>query len=144
MQSNKQIYEKLRTKSHVYSDYMDESQEQAKMKALFDYCLIVGLREPLRNNTNTSKLSMSTDNLNVSDTLSAKTNPVIEWKWPDQIPNLNEAITEFCFPDQACVYDFKKSDGSEIFQFTLTNYDGSRTYGNCIKLVSGPPSFNWG
>ena len=129
MQSNKQIYEKLRTKSHVYSDYIDESQEQAKMKALFDYCLIVGLRENQKN------FSASTDALNLSGTLNSKTNPMIEWKWPDQIANLNESITEFCFPDQSCVYDYKKNE-REIFEFTLTNFDGSRTYGNCIKLVS--------
>lgn len=124
MQSNKKIYEKLRTKSHVYSDYLNENN--SSMNSLFDYCLIVGIRD--------HQTSMSIDHLNQVNTLN-KLNPVIHWKFPEQIPNLNDLIAEFCFPDPSCQSNSKK-EGREIFQFTLTNLDGSRTYGNCIKLVN--------
>lgn len=123
MQSNKRIYEKLRTKSHIYSDRTDA---QATMSSLFDYCLVVGLRDRGK--------SVSTEQLNYDGFLN-RLNPSIIWRFPERIVNLNESITEFCFPDPSCQYDAKKS-GGEIFQFTLTNFDGSRTYGNCIKLVS--------
>lgn len=75
-----------------------------------------------------------------------------------KISNMNTAIPEFCFPDPSSRTEYKKNEwvsfrfvsfrfgflplinynrfSSEIFQFTLTSFDASRTYGYCIRVVS--------
>ncbi len=118
MHSNRRVYEKLRTKSHIYSDRSD-----TRMSSLFDYCLVVSVRN----------IAFSNDQLSSDRYVDS---PNIQWMFPDNPVNLNESIAEFCFPDPSCQYDLGKKSGNETFQFTLTNLDASRTYGNCIKIVS--------
>ncbi len=122
MHSNKRVYDNLRTKSHMYSDRTDE---QLQMSSLFDYFIIVS--------AGIETGPVSTDHLSSSE---SKLNTSIQWMFPAKPVNLNDSITNFCFPDSSCQYDLAKKTGHETFQFTLTNLDASRTYGNCIKIVS--------
>lgn len=127
----------LVTKSYIYSD---PNESIHKINTLFDYVLIVGLK---------NRKYHSTDQLDSSDFIN-KTNPDIIWRFPDDSFDINPSIPEFCFPDALSLSEyFKKKysffylvlnilkylSRSEIFQFTLTNLEGKRTYGYCIRLV---------
>ena len=58
-----------RVKSHIYTDVCEMVIE--KNKTLFDYVLVVGIRD---------RKSQSTQELN-----SAKTNPIILWHFPENV-----------------------------------------------------------
>ncbi|CAF0993496.1 unnamed protein product [Brachionus calyciflorus] len=117
MNNNRNSNKNFVTKSYIYSDSIELNS------TLFDYVLIVGLE---------NRKYLSSDQLNSNDFVN-KTNPTIKWQYPDNLTLVNPAIPEFCFPDSINFSEFGKNK-SEIFQFTLTNIEGKRTYGYCIRL----------
>jgi hypothetical protein len=121
VEKNRKNYQDLFENQTIYTN-----PRELTLKSLFDYCIIVTLKQ---NDKSIGKRK-SDSLLKQNDSKSLV--PYVLWKFPDKTPNFDSKIVEFCFPEST--NDMKQNE-SDIFQFILTNFDGTRTYGFCLKIV---------